>query len=337
MKAVTLHPTLADIYAARRRIAGLAHRTPLISSRRLSAFTEADVRLKLENLQATRAFKVRGAANAILAAPEKARRRGIVTYSTGNHGRAAAYVARSIGIPVTVCVSARTVEAKIAALRDMGARLVIHGNSQDEAMAHARDLVETEGLLLIDPINDPNTISGHGTIGIEILEDYADVDTVVVPVSGGALICGIAVAIKAARPSVRVIGVSMQQGAAMFESLKAGKPVLVDEADSLADSLQGGILLDNRHTFAMAQELIDDFVLVSEAEIAESLAFALRQERLVLEGAAATPIAALAFHDRSCFGQRIVAVLTGSMIDLPILLQIAERHCGDLARPSPPS
>ncbi len=326
MKAAPLHPSLADIYAARRRIGQFAHHTPLIASQRLSARLDCDVRLKLENVQATGAFKVRGAANAILAAPKPARRRGIVTYSTGNHGRAAAYVARALGIQATVCVSARTVEAKISALKALGARLVVQGESQDDAMTHAHQLADTEELLLIDPINDPNTIAGHGTIGVEILEDFPGVDTVVVPVSGGALICGVALAIKAARPTARVVGVSMDRGAAMFESLKAGQPVLVEEVDSLADSLQGGILLDNHHTFAMARDLVDDFVLVSEEEIAQSLAYALRHERVVIEGAAATPIAALACHERALFGRGIVAVLTGSMIDIPVLLGVAERH-----------
>jgi len=329
---VDRHPDLADVHAARRRIAGLVCRTPLLASDSLSARLGAEVRFKVESLQPTRAFKLRGAANAILAAPEAARRRGIVTYSTGNHGRAAAYVAGRLGIPATVCVSTRTDVAKIVALRGTGARIVIEGNSQDEAAERAYHLAHDDGLVVVDPINDPCTISGHGTIGLEILEDFPAVDTLVVPVSGGALISGIALAVRSANPSVRVIGVSMAGGAAMHDSLAAGNPVTVAEVETLADSLQGGILLDNRHTFAMVRALVERIVLVSEDEIARALSHALRCEGLVLEGAAATPVAALAFRERALFGRRIVAVLTGSMIDVATLMDVAQAHPAGLDR-----
>jgi threonine dehydratase len=317
------HPVLADVYAARGRTAGWVRRTPLAASTALSRALNADVRLKLEILQDTRAFKLRGAANAILAAPAEARTRGLVTYSTGNHGRAVAFVAASLCVPATVCVSERTTADKRRALEAMGCRLRVEGASQDEAVDRAKAFAAAEGLFLVDPINDPATIAGHGTIGLELVEDFDGLDTVVVPVSGGALVCGVALAVKAAHPRARVVGVSMARGAAMAESLKVGRPVLVDEVESLADSLQGGILLDNRHTFAMVQTLVDELLLVSEDEIATAMAFAFLQERLVLEGAAAAPLAALLFRPRRHFGGRIAAMATGAAVEPGQLARIA--------------
>jgi threonine dehydratase len=317
---------LADIFAARSRIAGIAWRTPLVPSQSLSARIGGEVRLKLETLQDTGAFKVRGAANAVLSLSDDARARGIVTYSTGNHGRAVAYVARRVGSPATVCVSRQVTPGKIAALEATGCCMRIEGSSQDEAAKVAEALEAQEGLSVIDPINDADVIAGHGTIGLELLEDAAELDTVVVPLSGGGLISGIALAIKSANPDCRVVGVSMDRGAAMFASQEAGRPVLVEEVTSLADSLQGGILLDNRYSFAMVRDLVDEILLVEEDEIAKAMAHAYWNERLILEGAGATPIAALMFRDRAKFGARVALVLTGNAVDGAVLAEIAMRH-----------
>ena len=316
----------ADVFTARTRIAGIARRTPSVPSQHLAERIGGEVSLKLETLQDTGAFKVRGAANAVLSLSDEARARGVVTYSTGNHGRAVAYVAQRAGSPATVCVSSQVTPGKIAALEATGCRLRIEGASQDEAAEIAAQLQAEEGLSVIDPINDPDVIAGHGTIGLELIEDIADLDTVVVPVSGGGLISGIALAIKSANPDCRVVGVSMDRGAAMYASLKAGKPVLVDEVTSLADSLQGGILLDNKYSFAMVRDLVDEIVLVDEDQIAQAMAHAYWNERLILEGAGATPIAALLFAERERFGERIALVLTGNAVDGAVLAEIAMRH-----------
>lgn len=318
-------PTLADIESARTRIGGLVHRTPLVRSFTLSRLLDADVRLKLECFQDTRAFKVRGAANAILSQHEKTPLERLVTYSTGNHGRATAYVASRLGIPATVCMSHATTEDKQSALASAGADIRLVGKSQDEAHDLARELAE-DGMTFVDPINDPASTAGHGTIGIEIFEDFPDVDTVVVPVSGGAMISGIAIAIKALSPSTRVVAVSMDRGAAMFESLQAGRPVQVEEVESLADCLQGGISLDNTHTFATVRDLVDDFVLVSEEEIANAMAEAFHEERLILEGAGATPIAAVMYHDRSTFGENIALVASGGNVSASAVARVADEH-----------
>lgn len=324
-------PTIDDVHAAAKRIAGVANRTPLVPSFGLSGLFDAEVRLKLETTQPTRAFKVRGAANVILSHPDVDPSKGVVAYSTGNHGRAVAYVAARAGLPATVCMSQNTTEDKRAALRAMGARVEIVGESQDDAAERAHEL-EVAGALLVDPINDPLTTAGQGTIGLEIVEDWPGVDTVVVPVSGGALIAGVALAVKSLQPGARIIGVSMERGAAMHASLQAGEPVILPEVESLADSLQGGITRNNDHSFAMVRDLVDDLILVSEEDIALAMAEALIEERLVVEGAGATPIAALLTADRSLFGQRIALIASGAMVESSILTRVVETHGPRVAR-----
>lgn len=318
-------PTIDDIRQAAKRIDGIASRTPMVPSFGLGRIRDAEVRLKLETTQPTRAFKVRGAANVIASHDDIDPELGVVAYSTGNHGRAVAYVASTLGLPATVCMSHNTTADKQDSLRAMGATVRLVGESQDDAAELAHSL-EEQGALLVDPINDPLTTAGQGTIGLEILADWAEVDTVVVPVSGGALMAGIAQAVKSDSPDTRIVGVSMDRGAAMYESLKAGKPVVVSEVESLADSLQGGITLDNDHSFEMVRDLVDDLVLVTEDEIALAMAEAVIEERLVLEGAGATPIAALIARDRSLFGERIALVATGAMVDSTTLVRVVEAN-----------
>lgn len=314
-------PTFDDVVQAASRIEGVANRTPLVPSFGLGSWARAEVRLKLENTQPTRAYKVRGAANVILAHDEIDPSLGVVAYSTGNHGRAVAYVASRLNLPATVCMSHNCTPDKQAALRAIGAEVRLIGQSQDEAAELAVEM-ETQGRFLVDPINDPLTTAGQGTIGLEIVDEWSDVDTVVVPVSGGALIAGIALAVKTMRPDVRLIGVSMDRGAAMHASLQVGHPVAVPEVESLADSLQGGITLNNDHSFEMVRDLVDDLVLVSEDEIAVAMAEAVVEERVILEGAGATPIAALLNRDRGLFGDRIALVATGAMVDDAVLTRV---------------
>jgi threonine dehydratase len=207
----------------------------------------------------------------------------------------------------------------------MGAELRIVGESQDEAAVLAKEL-ESKGHLLVDPINDPLTTAGQGTIGMEIVEQWPDVDTVVVPVSGGALMAGVALAVKSSNPKTRMVGVSMDRGAAMFESLEAGHPIAVPEVHSLADSLQGGITLENDHSMEMVEELVDELVLVTEEEIAIAMAEAVIEERQVLEGAGATPIAAVLSRNGSLVGDRVALVATGAMVDDTVLTRIVEEN-----------
>lgn len=279
-------PTLADILAARRAIAGTAIRTPLIPSARAP-----ELLLKLELAQPTGAFKLRGALNAVAQLPADAR--GVTCCSTGNHGRAVAFAARARGLRAVVCMSGLVPEAKVAAIRALGAEARIVGRSQDEAGAESARLAAEEGLAEIPPFDDARVIAGQGTVGLELVEDRPDLAAVLVPLSGGGLAAGVALAVKAANPAIRVVGVSMDRGAAMHAALRAGHPVPVEEVASLADSLGGGLGPDNRLTYTLCRALLDDVLLVTEAEIGRAMQAHFREDRLVTEGAAATPLAAI--------------------------------------------
>lgn len=286
-------PTLQDAYRARAAIRGLVRSTPLEPSPALREAAGAAVHLKLENLQVSGAFKARGAANALLSLDPRTRSQGVVAVSTGNHGRAVALMAAKLGVPAVVCVSERVPEAKLAALRATGCELHVGGDSQDEAEATARALVQGRGLHLVHPFDDASVIAGQATLGLELLEQLPDLATAIVPLSGGGLMSGVALALKAASKHIRVVGVSMEGGAAMAMSLDAGRVVTTPEVETLADSLQGGIGETNALTFAMVDALMDEVVLVDEASIAEAMRFAFLEHKQVLEGAAAVGIAAL--------------------------------------------
>ncbi|BBP98741.1 hydroxyectoine utilization dehydratase EutB [Burkholderia sp. SFA1] len=307
--------TLADVYRARQRIEGRALVTPLVQSMALSRAAGVPVHLKLETLQPTGSFKLRGATNALAQIAEAGCTR-VVTASTGNHGRAVAHAARALGIEAAVCMSSLVPKNKVDAVAALGARVVIAGKSQDDAQVEAQRLVREEGYAFVPPFDDERVIAGQGTIGLEILEALPDPASIVVPLSGGGLFSGVAFAAKHIRRDVKMIGVSMERGAAMHASLAAGKPVFVDELETLADSLGGGIGLDNRHTFTMTRDLIDDVVLLDEVSIARGIVHAYREERLVVEGAAAVGMAALLDGAIETQGGPIVIVVSGSNIDI---------------------
>ena len=310
------HPTLADVYRARARVAPWVRRTPLVRSDALSRRLERNVHLKLETLQETGAFKLRGATNRLLMLSEAERERGVVAVSTGNHARAIAHAANALGVPAVVFMSTLVPANKVLAVRSLGADVRIVGASQDAAEAEARRLAEERRKVFVSPFEDPGVIAGQGTIGLELLEDLPGLDAVLVPLSGGGLIGGIALALKSADPAIRVIGVSMERGAAMYESLRAGRPVEVAEAQSLADSLGGGIGLDNHYTFALVRDLVDEVVLVSEDEIAAAMAHCYWCEQQIVEGAGTVGIAALLAGKIGAVGDRIVVVLSGRNVDM---------------------
>ncbi len=285
--------SLNEIEQAQDRLDGHVERTPLIHSESLSGRSGVPVFLKPENRQPTGSFKLRGATNAVLSLSGNEREWGLVTASTGNHGRALAHAASTQGLTATICLSSLVPRNKVEAIRALGADVRIIGKSQDDAMEEVMRLVRDESMNAIPPFDDPRIIAGQGTVGLEIVEDLPELDTVLVPLSGGGLAAGVAAAVKAKLPQARVIGISMKRGAAMQASLEAGKPVNVEELDTLADSLGGGIGLDNRWTFEMCRSLLDDVILLDEEEIAAGIRHAATQEGEVIEGAAAVGIAAL--------------------------------------------
>jgi threonine dehydratase len=322
---MTAMVTLPDIEEARRRIAGHVVHTPLQSSRSLSGQCGAPIFLKLENHQTTGCFKLRGATNAILCLNEAARSRGLITASTGNHGRALAHAAKALGTRATICLSALVPANKVEAIRVLGADVRIVGRSQDDAMREVERLVREQGMRFVPPFDDAAVIAGQGSIGLEIADDLPDVALVLVPLSGGGLASGVAAAIKEKRPQAKVIGVSMERGAAMAASLTAGAPIEVQELETLADSLGGGIGLDNRLTFAMCRDLLDDVILLSEDEIAAGIRHAYAQEREIVEGAGAVGIAALLAGKVKVNGP-VVVLLSGRNIDMNTHRKVI---CGD--------
>jgi len=317
--------TLGDVFCARRAIAPVVRTTPLVRSEALSARLGRGVHLKLEHLQETGAFKLRGAANRLAQLGPDERQGGVVAVSTGNHARAVAHAARLLGVRAVVFMSTLVPKNKVAAVEAAGAEVRIGGANQDEAEVEAVRLAKAEGLTFVSPFDDPFVIAGQGTIGLELLEDLPDVDTVLVPLSGGGLIGGIALAVKSASPAIRVIGVTMDRGAAMYASQRAGHPVEVVEEPSLADSLGGGIGLENRYTFALVREFVDDLVLVSEDEIAHGMRWCYWQEQQVIEGGAAVGVAALLADKVQPSGGRVAIVLSGRNVDMQTFTDVVTR------------
>lgn len=312
--------TLASVYAARARIAGQVARTPLIRSLALSRRFDAEVFLKLENHQPSGAFKLRGATNMIAALMEMhgadALQRGVTTASTGNHGRAVAYAAARLGVPAVICLSKLVPDNKVRAIEALGAEARRVGKSQDEAFEEVARLIDEQGMTLIPPFDDPLIASGQGTIGLELLEDQPDLDRVFIGLSGGGLLGGIGAALKAIRPELRVTGISLSRGAAMWESLQAGYPVDVEEVESLGDSLGGGIGLDNRCTFELVRAVMDDHYQVSEAAIARGMVDLLAHEKMLVEGAAAVGLAAIEEHGLDIRGQKVALIVSGNGVAL---------------------
>lgn len=314
--------TLADIYAARRTIAPWVRRTPVVYSDALSRHTGANVYLKLETTHDTGAFKVRGATNRVMHLSEAERERGVVAVSTGNHGRAVAYAAQRLGMRAVVCMSELVPRNKVEAIRALGAEVRIVGRSQDDAQVEAQRLTREEGLTFVHPFDDPYVIAGQGVIGVELLEDLGTVDCALVGLSGGGLISGTAIALKGANRAARVIGISMERGPAMYHSIRAGKPVAVEEEATLADSLGGGIGLDNRYTFDLVQRYVDDYVLLNEAQIAAGMRHLYHEERVIAEGAAAVGVAALLEHAAGKPRGNVVCIISGNNVDMDAFTDI---------------
>ncbi|MGR3320749.1 MAG: hydroxyectoine utilization dehydratase EutB [Pseudooceanicola sp.] len=298
--------TEADVAAAAEVLRGRADNTPLVPS-----LIAEDLWLKLELCQPIGAFKLRGALNAVAAVEGD----GVVCCSTGNHGRGVAWAARAAGKRAVICMSELVPRAKVEGIRALGADVRIKGRSQDDAQREAERLVEAEGLVEISPFDDARVIAGQATIGSEIIAARPGIETLMVPLSGGGLAAGVAFAAKAAKPSLRVVGISMDRGAAMYESLRAGHPVEVEEVASLADSLGGGIGMANKLSFAMCRDLLDETVLVTEEEIYRAMQAVFYTDRLVAEGGSVVGIAALLAGKLTLDGPA-ATILTGRNVDM---------------------
>ena len=312
--------SLADILEARRTIRGVADATPFVPSPFMSTKCGQDFLLKLENMQPIGAFKLRGAYNCVMGLPEGTT--GVTCCSTGNHGRGVAYAAAKRGLRAVICMSELVPKAKVDGIKALGAEVAIVGTSQDEALAESQRLAATEGLVEISPFDDPRVIAGQGTIGLEMLEARPDLDTILVPLSGGGLAAGVAIAAKSINPEVKVIGISMDRGAAMHASIIAGHPVEVEEVPSLADSLGGGIGLDNKLSFPLCRENLDEIVLVTEEEIRDAMQVLFFEDRIVAEGACVVGIAATLAGKLPPPTGPVGTIITGRNLDMRLFHKI---------------
>ena len=282
--------TLGDVEAARARLRGVIHETPCAYSQSLSDLTGARVFVKLENLQMTGSFKERGAANVLLQLLPAERTRGVVTASAGNHGLAVAFHAARLGISAAIVMPEWAPLTKVTAARRQGAEVVLHGRTTTRPMPRAREIEAERGLVFVHPFDDPRVIAGQGTIGLELAAQVPDLEAVLVPVGGGGLAAGIAVAVKARRPGVEVIGVQTDEIAAMKAAWASGERVTVPPAPTIADGI--AVRRAGEHTLALCRRWVDQMVSVSEEEIANAILLLLEIEKTVVEGAGAVPLAA---------------------------------------------
>lgn len=302
--------TTADFQAARAIADPYIHRTPIIPSATLSDLTGANILLKAELFQRTGSYKIRGPLNVLskMSAADKAR--GIICSSAGNHAQGVAYAARVHGVPATVVMSVNAPAAKVNATRAYGATVIQHGEIWDDAYARSREIQAERGLTYIHPFDDPILIAGQGGVGLEIAEDVPDVDYVIVPIGGGGLISGVAMAIKAAYPKAKVIGVESTGAPAMSRSISEGKRVVLDSVTSIVDGLVVRQVGENN--FWVVQRYVDDIVLVDDADIFDSVVWLMERCKLVAEGAAAATVCALRTGKISIpKGKTAVCVLSG--------------------------
>jgi threonine dehydratase len=311
------------VVAAARRIEGRVLRTPLRESPWLSAATGSQVRLKLETLQPTLSYKIRGAFNAVLHLIERHpdERPALVTASAGNHGRALAFAARVCGLPLTVYASEGAPKVKLEAMRAEGADLRLCGD-YDEAERRAKEHGSTGEAVFISPYAHPDVIAGAGTVGLEILEEWPDVDTIVVAVGGGGLISGIALTARESPRHVSVVGVEAEASSPFTASLAAGRIVEIDVQPTLADGLAGNLDPDTP-TFETVRFLVDRIVRVSEADLRSAIAGVVRHEHLIAEGAGAAGVAAILARRLDTQGRTVAVVLSGSNIDPEVLAAAA--------------
>lgn len=319
--------TAADVLHARDAVIGLARHTPVLPSATLSEHCGVDVVLKAENLQRTGAFKARGAL-AKLAALGEGCRRGVVLGSAGNHAQGVAWAAAQRGVPCVVYMPADASIQKAEGAQELGADVRLGGETVDDAVALAREHADAEGLAFVHPFDDPDIVAGQGTLGLELLEDVPDLDTVVIPVGGGGLCSGVAIAVKASRPNVRIVGVQVESCAPFPQSLRAGRPV---DAAYAGPTLADGIAVKRpgKLTLALMAEHVDEVVVVPEDDVAEAMVLLMEKAKLVVEGAGAVGVAALLggqVRAEPARGGTTCVVLSGGNVDAGTLALVARRH-----------
>jgi threonine dehydratase len=315
--------TLADIESARERLRDAAYVTPCPRSESLSQRAGCDLHLKLENLQMTGSFKERGAFNKLATLAQAQRACGVIAASAGNHAQGVAFVARRLGVRATIVMPLGTPLIKVSATRSYGAEVLLIGESYDDAAAEATRLANERGLTLVAPFDDDAVIAGQGTIGLELLEQVPNLDAVVLPVGGGGLAAGVAVAIKSQRPEVAIYGAQTALVPAMRMAIERGAPLRVDAGRSLADGIT--VRSVAARTFEIASRLLEHVALVDEEEIAEAILMLLELEKTVAEGAGAVALAAVLQGDLPIAGKRVVVLVSGGNIDVNLLSRVIDR------------
>lgn len=317
--------TIDNVRAAAHRIEGAVVKTPLMHSITLSEITGADVWLKFENLQFTAAYKERGALNALLHLSDEQMKRGVITASAGNHSQGLSFHGTRLGVPVTIVMPKTTPTVKIMQTESVGGQVVLHGETFDEANAHARELEAERGLTFVHPFDDPLIAAGQGTVALEMLEAKDDFDCLVTPIGGGGLISGMATVAKALNPDIEVVGVQAALFPSMFDRIKG------ESHDCGGDTLAEGIAVKNPGAFTsqVIAERVDDILLVDEPVLEKAVALLLQIEKTVVEGAGAAGLAAVLANPERFKGKSVGLVLCGGNIDTRLLANVLLR---DLAR-----
>ena len=307
--------TRSDFEKARSIVAPRIYKTPLLTSRILSERTGFDVRLKAEMFQRTGSYKIRGPLNKFTYLTDEQKRRGVICSSAGNHAQGVALAAKLNGMHAVVVMAENATPSKVAATRGYGAEVVLHGTIWDEANEKAKQLVVERGLTYIHPFDDPELVAGQGTLGLEIHDDFPQADVVVVPIGGGGLISGVSMALKAINPKVTIVGVESSGAPGMQKSVEAGRVVTLDRVDCIIDGLRVKRVGD--YTHAVVSRFVDEIVTLPDADIFDAVVWVMGHCKLVVEGAAAAPVAAL-LHDkiRAPAGSKVVCVLSGGNVNL---------------------
>lgn len=314
---------LDNIIIAREKMKGIVHETPLDYSKTFSKLAQNEVYLKLENLQKTGSFKVRGSYNKLISLSEEELKKGVVAASAGNHAQGVAYSSQMLGIPCTIVMPKGAPLSKVLATRQYGAEVILEGNVFDEALAYALELNEKRGATFIHAFDDESVFTGQGTVGLEILDQLSEVEAVICPVGGGGLIAGVAMAVKEKNPNIAVYGVQTIACPSMKQSLLEQKPVAIKSAPTMADGI--AVQKPGAKNFEIVKKYVDDIVCVDEMEIARTMLLLLERNKLLVEGSGASSLAALIYKKISITNKKVAAVLSGGNVNVHFISRIIER------------
>ncbi|HZH61111.1 MAG TPA: threonine ammonia-lyase [Metabacillus sp.] len=321
---------LDHIIVAKEKLKGIVHTTHLDYSKTFSDLSHNEVYLKLENLQKTGSFKVRGSYNKLISLSEEELKKGVVAASAGNHAQGVAYSSQMLGIPCTIVMPKGAPLSKVLATKQYGAEVILEGNVFDEALSFALELKDKMGATFIHAFDDDAVMIGQGTVGLEIIDQLPDVDAIICPVGGGGLIAGVAMAVKSKNPDISVYGVQTLACPSMKMSLQEKKPVMVEATPTMADGI--AVKKPGERTFEIIKELVDDIYCVDEMEIARTMLMLLERNKLLVEGSGASSLAALLYEKVKLKGKKVAAILSGGNVDVNFISRIIERGMVEAGR-----